>query len=111
MSRLRTAPIAPLYSLKSIPLLPFNLRLQRQNGLCPPDISIKKPIRISLPSRWGQILCPPQLLCLVHPRYIQRGAQIMQPLIMQFLQAPVSPSHLGTNIFLSTLQTERRSSR
>jgi hypothetical protein len=30
---------------------------------------------------------------------------------MQFLQAPASLSHQGTNIFLSTLQTERRSSR
>lgn len=111
MSRLSTAPTVPLYSLKSVLLLPFNLSLQRQNGLCPPDISIKNPIRISLLSSWGHIFCPPQPLCLVHPRYIWRVAQIMQPLIMQFLQAPVSPSHLGTNIFLSTFQTERRSSR
>jgi len=85
--------------------------IQRRNGLCPPDVSIKRPIRISLLSRWGHIICPPQPTCLVHPRYIWRGAQTIQPLIMQFLQGPASLSHQGTNIFLSTLQTERQSSR
>jgi hypothetical protein len=90
-------------SLRSILMLSSHLHIGLPSGLLPSGLPTKLLYAPPHLAHEHPMPRPSQPPCFDNPNKNGRRVQIMQLLIMQFLQPPVASSLLGPNILLSTL--------